>query len=228
MTRLSQAPKNVPLRAVIFDCDGTLIDSEDVAWEALRKTLADVGHDVGERERLVCMGRNQRDVYRALSEYVALPDEAWFWPRVAQTFRQLVAEGLSSFPDAAAMLTRLMQRGIPVAVASSSSRERLDLQLHAVGIGHLIDYSVAGDEVVRGKPAPDIYLEAAKALGVAPSECLAVEDHPVGGTAAERAGCVVVQVVRGHAPMEPSRWPMVSSLNGLETRFEWLAPVLRS
>ena len=113
----------------------------------------------------------------------------------------LIDARLEPFADAAETLGALRARGIAVAVASSSARERLAHTLRRAGLEDAFDVSVAGDEVEHGKPAPDMFLEAARRLGVEPARCAVVEDSPPGVAAGRAAGMLTVAVARapGHA-----------------------------
>ncbi len=93
-------------------------------------------------------------------------------------------------------MTELRRRGVPIAVASSSARERLERTLRPAGLSDVFGVTVAGDEVDNGKPAPDMFLAAAERLGVAPSRCVAVEDSAPGVRSALAAGMVTVAVAR--------------------------------
>ena len=100
------------------------------------------------------------------------------------------------FEDAVATARELKARGVPIAIATSSLRERLDATLHASRLEDVFDVTVAGDEVDNGKPAPDLFLAAAERLGLPPEQCVAVEDSPAGVEAALAAGMRVVAVAR--------------------------------
>ena len=112
-----------------------------------------------------------------------------------EEMRRIAAQGLKAFPDAMALVDRLE---MPVGVGSNSDRWRLEVVLSSAGVRHRFDITVAGDEVPRPKPAPDIYLRAADLLETNPSDCLVIEDSPTGVTAARAAGMMVVAVRRGH------------------------------
>ena len=110
----------------------------------------------------------------------------------------LFDRGLATFPDAIETLDALTRAGVRVAVASSSSTRRLHHTLASCGLTDRFEVVVAGDEVACGKPAPDLYREAARRLSVPAQRCVAVEDAPAGVSAAAAAGMRVVAVVRGH------------------------------
>ncbi|MBD0349504.1 MAG: HAD family phosphatase, partial [Thermoleophilia bacterium] len=142
-------------------------------------------------------GRSYAEVHAHFAERIeGLPDAAAFWPRFSGTLFELLESELTPFDDAIATARQLDARGIPVAIASSSPRERLDRTLRAAGLEELFHVTVAGDEVERGKPAPDLFLAAARRLGVPPEDCVAVEDSPPGVESALAAGMTVVAVAR--------------------------------
>src|SRR5439155_19797067 len=116
--------------------------------------------------------------------------------RASAALFELCASKLTPFDDAVRTARELHARGVRVAIASSSPRERLDATLRAAGLDDLFEVTVAGDEVEHGKPAPDLFLAAAERLGVPPGECVAVEDSPSGVESALAAGMKVVAVAR--------------------------------
>jgi HAD superfamily hydrolase (TIGR01509 family) len=135
-------------------------------------------------------------VHDFFAERVELPDSATFWPELSGALFGLIDTELRPFPDALARLAELRAAGVPVAVGSSSPRERLDRTLHRVEIHGLFEVTVAGDEVEHGKPRPDLFLAAAERLGVAAADSVVVEDTPPGVAAGLAAGAAVVGVAR--------------------------------
>ena len=186
-------------RAVIFDCDGVLVDSEPhsaVAWVA---ALGRYGHRVSAADVATCTGLGYAATYArlaAVAPEAPLPAPEDLAPEVLAALAASFDRGLLVFPDAAACVTSLAFDGVPLAVASTSRRDRLDLTLERSGLARYFQATVAGDEVAHGKPAPDVYLAAAELLGVPPSACLAVEDTGHGAAAALAAGMRVVGVAR--------------------------------
>lgn len=184
-------------RPVIFDCDGVLVDSEDLAWSAWREALAPFGIAISDDEVRALSGRTERDAFDHFAGRADLPAYEDFWPRLADRVHFMFERHLEAFEDSVDTLELLHERGREMAVASSSPRQRLDLSLRATGLDRFFEIVVAGDEVEKGKPAPDIYLAAAAGLGVSPEQCVAVEDAPAGIAAARTAGMRVVAVLRG-------------------------------
>ena len=188
--------------AVVFDCDGVLVDSEPHSVTAWLDVLAELGHPAGAREIAACTGLGFGATHDALSATAPLPDRDEVWPLLLSALGRSFATGLRIFPDGIDALRACEQAGIPVAVASASPRERLDLTLRAGGLDGRFAVSVSGDDVADGKPAPDCYLAAAEALGVDPWACVAVEDSGPGATAAVAAGMETIAVAREMADRE--------------------------
>ncbi len=183
--------------AVVFDCDGTLVDSEPLARVAWDRSLAPYGHAIDDGEYAGLVGLPFVRVHGHFAERIpglAGPDAL-----LAAYTRELFAlydAALVPFADALETVAALRGRGVAVAVASSSPRVRLDRTLARVGLDGAFAVTVAGDEVERGKPAPDMFLAAAAGLGVAPGACVAVEDSGPGVAAALAAGMRTVAIAR--------------------------------
>lgn len=179
---------------MIFDCDGVLVDSEWASAAAWQAALARFDHHIDEETFDGFVGTTDRALAMAFATQVGAEVKDVL-NAAEEEMRHIAARGLASFPDAIGLVGRL---AVPIGVASNSDRWRLDLVLSSAGIRHLFDVTVAGDEVVEPKPAPDIYLRVSELLGVSPGECIVIEDSPTGVTAARAAGMTVVVVRRGH------------------------------
>jgi HAD superfamily hydrolase (TIGR01509 family) len=184
------------MTAVIFDCDGTLVDSEPLARAAWEHALVPYGYTVTEEDVEAGVGLPFPSVYAYFAERVPLPDHDVVWTAFSTELFHLIDTQLVRFEDAIAAARELRARGVPVAVASSSPRERLHRTLGRAGLLGAFDVTVAGDEVARGKPAPDMFLLAAKRLGVEPRACVVIEDSPPGVQAGRAAGMVTLAVCR--------------------------------
>lgn len=182
---------------VIFDCDGVLVDSESLAWTAIAAAMKHFGVTVTETDRENLVGHPFEYEYEYFSRTADLPPLESVGSAISDEMFALFERHLESFEDAKDTLEVLARRGLAMAVASTSPRNRLDVSLRSTGLADFFSVSVAGDEVAVVKPAPDLFLRAAELLGVAPETCTAVEDSPVGIAAAKAAGMRVVAVDRG-------------------------------
>lgn len=186
-------------RAVVFDCDGVLVDSEPHSAAAWLAVLSPRGHRATAADVARATGLGYAATYEHLAEVdpaVPLPSARDLFPEVQAALAASFDRGLAVFPDAAACVVELAFGGVLLGVASSSPRARLDLTLERSGLGRYFAATAAGDEVGRGKPAPDVYLLVADRLGVPAASCLAVEDTGHGAAAAAAAGMRVLGIAR--------------------------------
>ena len=193
------------VKLVILDCDGVLVDSETISVAVLAEFVRKAGADIGEDEAYrLFLGRSIGAVRKLLRDDFALAlTEAQLDGIRLETFRRF-RECLKPMPGVAEMLSRLEVRRC---VASSSSLERIRLSLSLTGLLEMLDPHIySASMVTRGKPAPDLFLHAAKAMGVRPEDCVVVEDSPAGMEAARQAGMRVFAFTggshAGHAALE--------------------------
>jgi HAD superfamily hydrolase (TIGR01509 family) len=184
------------MTAAIFDCDGTLVDSEPLARTAWERAMTPYGYVVTDADAEACVGLPFPRVHAYFAERAALPDGDTMWIEFSGELFKLIDTDLALFEDAVAAARELREQGVPVAVASSSPRERLQRTLGRAGLLDAFDVTVAGDEVAHGKPAPDMFLLAAQRLGVEPARCVVIEDSPPGVQAGIAAGMVTLAVCR--------------------------------
>jgi HAD superfamily hydrolase (TIGR01509 family) len=188
------------IEAVVFDLDGVIVDSEHV-WDEVRQRLAEERggrwHDRASRDM---MGMSSLEWSRYMHDVIGLaepPEEI-----NAEVVRRLVAvyrEELPLLPGAVEAVEALAARW-PLGLASSSNRELIDLVLRVSGLERLFAATVSSEEVARGKPAPDVYLEAARRLDVPAERCAAVEDSENGISSAKAAGMRVVAIPNPQYP----------------------------
>jgi HAD superfamily hydrolase (TIGR01509 family) len=181
-------------RGVLFDLDGTLADTERLHWSAYRHVLLELGVDVGleEYRRHFILRGGGPDYACAAYRLPIGPDE--LKARKALPYRALLRDGpIRPLPGAREMLERL-HGGHRLAVATNSVRDEAELILGALDFDGLLDAVVAREDYELAKPRPDAYLAAAAALGLAPAECVVVEDTPRGLEAGLAAGMWVVVV----------------------------------
>jgi HAD superfamily hydrolase (TIGR01509 family) len=190
--------------AVIFDLDGVIVDSE-IWWdEARRDFAAQRGKPWTEADRAAVMGANSRQWSRTMRERLGLdePDtriERAIVDAVVERYRR---EG-APLIEGAVEAVRRIARDWATAVASSAHREVIDAALEATGLGDVFRVVVSSDEVDRGKPAPDVYLEAARRLGVDPRRSLVAEDSLNGVKSAKAAGMTCILVPNATIPPAP-------------------------
>jgi HAD superfamily hydrolase (TIGR01509 family) len=188
------------IEAVVFDLDGVIVDSEHV-WDEVRQRLAEERggrwHDQASRDM---MGMSSLEWSRYMHDVIGLaepPEEI-----NAEVVRRLVAvyrEELPLLPGAVEAVEALAARW-PLGLASSSNRELIDLVLRVSGLERWFAATVSSEEVARGKPAPDVYLEAARRLDMPAERCAAVEDSENGILSAKAAGMRVVAIPNPQYP----------------------------
>jgi HAD superfamily hydrolase (TIGR01509 family) len=181
---------------VIFDLDGTLVDSEPLSKAAWRRVLAGHGYSASDAEITAAQGLRFAESYAIFARASPLPPLDVIWTAYSKLLYASYDDGLVSFGDAVTAARQLQAEGVPLALATSSQRERLERTLAAADLDGLFAVTVAGDEVSSGKPAPDGYLTAARLLDVDPGDCVAVEDSQAGIDAAKDAGMRVLAVSR--------------------------------
>ncbi|MFD6969457.1 HAD family hydrolase [Streptomyces sp. NPDC059979] len=185
--------------SVIFDLDGTLVDSEPNYYESGRHTLERHGvPDFTWEQHSRFIGIGTRETLEILKDRYGIqaPVEQLLAEQNA-AYLELARTRTEVFPQMRKFVERLHAEGVPMAVASGSSREAIDAVLEGTGLDALLTTTVSAEEVAHGKPAPDVFLEAARRLGAEPAECVVVEDATPGARAALAAGmdCLAVPYV---------------------------------
>jgi HAD superfamily hydrolase (TIGR01509 family) len=180
--------------AVIFDLDGLLLESEQV-WNAAKERLTNErGGRWRDEARGEMLGMSSPEWSRYMREELSVPmAPEEISAEVVRLMREEYRRELPVLPGAADAVARLAARW-PLGLASSSNREVIDMVLERARWADLFAATVSSEEVARGKPAPDVYLEAARLLGAPPERCVAVEDSSAGIRSADAAGLAVVAV----------------------------------
>lgn len=215
--------QNPPIEALIFDMDGLLVDSEGLAAVAMDRLLDSRGlvrrPDVHEKllgRRLVEALAIVRDGYEIdeetdvlIAQYAVLRTEA-------------LRGAVQAMPGAHDIVARARRAGLPVALATSGMRVHVDISLGETGLAGRFDSETTGDDVNRGKPAPDLFLLAASRIGVAPGAAIVLEDSPLGVEAATNAGMRVIGVL-GH-PGRAASFPVAPTVlvQDLYEAADWL------
>lgn len=186
--------------AVIFDLDGVLLDSEQLWNQAKEELVGQAGGRWREEAPRTMMGMSSTEWARYLRDQLGVPLEVEeINRRVVARMQELYRAELPLLPGAVEAVQSL-HRHWPLGLASSSNREIIDEFLLQTKLGDAIGAAVSSEEVERGKPAPDVYLETARRLGVRPERCVAVEDSSNGLRSAVAAGMAVIAVPNSHYP----------------------------
>jgi HAD superfamily hydrolase (TIGR01509 family) len=207
--------------AVVFDMDGVLADSEPEYFAAMQDVLAPLGHEVTEQDQRAVMGHSIEDTWEYLRERFALGENL---SKLMQAYDEVLLRRLAvprqTLPGVSELVSALRERGVPVAVASSSLASWIEALLGGLRLQGVFDALVPATMVPHPKPAPDIYIEAARRLGKAPERCIAIEDTPTGLAAAKAAGMLTVQVRASSTawPPQPEADVVLETLRDFDLR----------
>jgi len=188
-------------RAVLWDMDGTLIDSEEFHWISWRNTLADEGITITHEQFLSSFGQRNDSIIPQWLGPAATPE---LTEKIAKAKEELyrhliIRNGISPLPGVADWVDRLHKQGWLQAIASAAPRANVEAVLQALSATHIFQAIVSAEDVHRGKPDPEVYLMAASRVGVPPERCIVVEDAVAGIEGARRAGMRSIGVSRnGH------------------------------
>lgn len=176
--------------AVVFDMDGLMLDTEPLYKVAWQGASAELGYPLDDPSYARLVGRPTSDCENELlAQFGSGFPLDQFRARWPQCWRaEVAARGIQQKPGLQELLAFLQERRLPTAVATSSEADYATFSLRHAGLEGRFEIIVTGEEVSRGKPAPDIYLEAARRLNVDPAGCIALEDSEAGTLAATRAG----------------------------------------
>jgi HAD superfamily hydrolase (TIGR01509 family) len=182
------------IEAVVFDLDGVLLDTEELWDEARRQLAVERGARWPDDAQRAMMGMSSREWSRYMHEVIGLPEPPeQISAEVVRRLEALYRERLPLVPGALEAVRRIGAHW-PLGIASSSNRPLIELFLELTGTHDLFRATVSSEEVERGKPAPDVYLEAAGRLGVDPASCAAIEDSENGIRSASAAGLRVAAI----------------------------------
>jgi beta-phosphoglucomutase family hydrolase len=184
--------------AVLWDLDGTLVDSADYHWRSWRDTAAREGIDLTYEQFLRSFGQKNDRILRGwLGDETPVERIQRVGEAKEAEYRRLAREGgLTALPGAADWVERLHRDGWRQAIASSAPRANVGVMLRVLGFDRLFDAIVSAEDVAAGKPDPEVFLTAASRLGVPPARCVVVEDAAAGIEAARRAGMPSIGVSR--------------------------------
>ena len=189
--------RKLMMKALIFDMDGVIIDSEPGSMEQILAFVRSKRPEVTRKELYQIVGRTSRDVWTRIAGVIGW-DKDWLATRteyreVWQPAHPHTVNYHEIFrPAALDILKWAREKGMRTAVASSTAYEKVKTILTQVGVAPYLDVIVSGEQFKESKPNPEIYLKTAQLLGALPKECIAIEDSTVGITAAHRAGVMVI------------------------------------
>jgi len=186
----------MPVAAIILDMDGLMVDTEPLYKTAWQAACTELGFDLNDERYAKIVGRPLPDCERVLAEEFgpsfSLDKLRARWPAI---WREEVGRlGIQTKPGLDALLALAEEHRLDVAVATSTNADWARSTLERAGLTNRFDIIVTGDQIARGKPAPDIYLEAARRLGVAPGACVAIEDSEAGIQSIAAAGMLGILV----------------------------------
>ncbi len=183
------------IQAVIFDMDGVLVDTEPRHFAALNAVLASEGYRLAPEDNRLFLGLTLERTWDLVIERFGLTGSRRdYHDRYDRAVLAELEQPLDPAPGVRQLLAATRAAGLALALASSSRRAWVTATLRSLGLADCFPVIVAGDEVTAGKPDPEIFLTAARRLGIPPEHCLVIEDSPAGIEAARRAGMPVVAV----------------------------------
>ena len=184
------------MRAVLWDLDGVLVDSAPFHFQAWHELMASLGRELSEADFRRTFGQRNDAILRDLLGELAPGEVEQLAARKEELFRQAARGNIAALPGSLALLRLLRERGLKLALVSSTPHANIDMVLRSLGVEEAFDVIVGEEDVTRGKPNPEGFLLAAKRLGVMPAECVVIEDAPAGVEAAKRGGMRCVGVCR--------------------------------
>lgn len=188
--------------AVIWDMDGVILDSAAQHWQAWQLLAAETNTVFTKADFRKTFGQRNADIIPRYWRIQQHSDIQRWADRKEDLYRELLRADARPLPGALALLTALHEAGWQQALGSSAPLANIELILELLNLGTLLDAVVSGEEAPHGKPAPDIFLAAARALGIAPLHCVVIEDAVAGVQAARAGGMRVVAVTNGHPNRE--------------------------
>lgn len=187
------------MKAVIFDMDGVIIDSEPIHFEVDMQTMKDLGCNISAKELEKYVGTTNEYMFADIKKNynISKSIEEIINYKVEKTKQKIIQSDLEPIEGIKELLSELKNKNIPTAIASSSPRRFIDVVVSKFKLQDYFKFIVSGEEVANGKPAPDVYIETAKKLGILPRDCTVIEDSKNGVLAAKAAGmrCIGFQNV---------------------------------
>ena len=212
------------IKAVIFDMDGLMFDSEPVSVEAWIAAGKKMGVNITKEMVMAVFGHNRADLSKYWKELFGEDFDAEKAAEIREAEMQTYARehGIPMKKGLRNLLKYLDRKDYLFTIASSSSKALIHINTAMSGIADYFDMTVSGDEVIHGKPAPDIYLKAAQKLQVKPEECLVLEDSPAGIAAAKAAGMKAIMIPDMIKPTDLEKQSAEIIAESLEDVVDWL------
>jgi HAD superfamily hydrolase (TIGR01509 family) len=214
-----------PIRAVIFDLDGLMINTEELAFVAWLRALAPLGYTLKDADFQAMVGLDEDASVAYIQRATGMVDgHVDLESEFHQHMYVLFETELKPNPGLPELVAALASRHLPMGIASNSPQEHVRRALGHIGMAKHFSAIVSRDQVAQGKPAPDPYLAAARLLDIEPAFCLAIEDSPVGMQSALAAGmrCAVVSAQARIDPACASATARYETLNDLHAALEFL------
>lgn len=210
------------IRAVLFDMDGLLIDSERLAQRSCLQAGHELGYPIDESVTRRLLGCTHEECERIISEALPGVDVLDYFKRSKRMLDESFPKELKAKPGAVTFVSWLSRHGIPYALASSSTRERIVQSLSITGLASLFPVCLTGEDAAHSKPEPDLFLAAAARLGVSPRDCLVLEDSVNGIKAGRAAGsfvCMIPDIIPYSSSLAPWCDAVADSLEELPGPF---------
>jgi beta-phosphoglucomutase family hydrolase len=183
------------VKAVIFDMDGVLVDSELFSFKAYERCLSRYGITLDHEDRMKATGSTlSEDIDTLSKKYNIQIDKRQCEKEKEETYRKIAKGNLRLFGGVKEFIALLRKNNIRIAVASSGVRDKVLFNLHEAGLDNVFDTVLTADDISHSKPHPEIFLKAAEKLKVEPSDCVVVEDSVLGVEAAKNAGMLCIAV----------------------------------
>ncbi|MGI6614448.1 MAG: HAD family hydrolase [Dethiobacteria bacterium] len=202
----NRAPAIIKIRGVIFDLDGILIDSEKFYFRADQRMLQEYGIEFTREMKKEYIGCGNLDMMKIIRDKYDLPETpAGLLKKKNSYYLEMARREIETFPKTVRLLKRLSEEGYPLALASGSSPAVIDELLTITGLKGCFSHIISSEEVKRGKPDPQVFLESARRLALSPESCVVIEDSTQGVEAAKSGGMLCIAIPSTvEKPLHPS------------------------